>query len=150
MLQWRLDFILGSRILDPEFIRDLFARFRPVTLRRMFSGAAIGAEGITFGLVFRGAIYLKVDEASIPDFEQEGSRPFSYTRSKGPRAGKPVTMSYWRLPERLYDDPEELARWAERAYEIARRGKQALARKSPRRAPRKQRDAAPRRSRARS
>jgi len=132
--------------LDPDFIRDLFARFRPVTLRRMFSGAAIGAEGVTFGLVLRGAIYLKVDEASIPDFEQEGSRPFSYTRSKGPHAGKPVTMSYWLMPERLYDDPDELARWAERAYEIARRGKQAPARK----APRKQRGAAPRRSRARS
>jgi DNA transformation protein len=30
-------------------------------------------------------------------------------------------LSYWRLPDRLYDDPEELAAWARRALAIARR-----------------------------
>jgi DNA transformation protein len=29
-------------------------------------------------------------------------------------------MSYWRMPERLYDDPDELATWAERALAVAR------------------------------
>jgi DNA transformation protein len=28
-------------------------------------------------------------------------------------------MSYWQMPERLYDDPDELATWAERAHLIA-------------------------------
>jgi DNA transformation protein len=56
--------------LDPEFIRELFAQFRAVTVRRMFGGAGIFAEGLMFGLVFDGAIYLKVDAGSIPDFER--------------------------------------------------------------------------------
>jgi DNA transformation protein and related proteins len=34
-------------------------------------------------------------------------------------------MSYWRLPERLYDDPDELVVWAERALAIAERKKLA-------------------------
>jgi DNA transformation protein and related proteins len=114
--------------LDPEFIRELFAQFRPVTVRRMFSGAAISTDGVTFGLIVRGAIYLKVDETSIPAFEQEGSQPFTYTRAKSARGAKPVAMSYWRLPERLYDDPDELATWAARAFAIAQQ-KKAVPRK---------------------
>jgi DNA transformation protein len=107
--------------LDAEFIQELFAQFRPVTVRRMFSGAGISIDGINFAILIRGVIYLKVDDETIPEFEREGSQPFTYTRSKAPR--KPVSMSYWRLPERLYDDPEELSVWAERAFEIARRQK---------------------------
>ena len=109
--------------MDPEFIRDLFAPFGPVTVRRLFGGAGISYEGLTFALVFDGAIYLKVDDASIPDFEREGSRPFVYTRAKSKgRVGR-ASLSYWRLPERLYDDPDELADWARRSLAIAERKK---------------------------
>src|SRR5262249_31849796 len=65
-----------------DFIRDLFAQFRPVTVRRMFSGAGLYCDGVMFGLVVRGAIYLKADETSIADFKGEGSGPFTYTRGK--------------------------------------------------------------------
>jgi DNA transformation protein len=108
--------------LDPEFIRDLFAQFCPVTLRRMFRSAGIFSEGLMFGLVSDGAIYLKVDDTSIPDFESEGSQPFTYARAG--RAGR-VVLPYWRLPERLYDDPDELAVWAARAFAVAERKKLA-------------------------
>lgn len=88
-------------------------------MKRLFGGAGLYADGLMFGLVFDGAIFLKVDEATIPDFEREGSRPFIYTRAKGPgRVGR-ASLSYWRLPERLYDDPDELVIWAERALAIA-------------------------------
>jgi DNA transformation protein and related proteins len=125
--------------VDPEFIRDLFAPFGPVTVRRMFGGAGIYREGLMFALVFDGAIFLKVDEASIPDFEREGSRPFVYTRAKS--AGKigRASLSYWRLPERLYDDPEELAVWAERALAVAQRKKITPRAQTKRTAPAKKR-----------
>jgi DNA transformation protein and related proteins len=111
--------------MDPEFIRELFAPFRPVTMKRLFGGAGLYAGELMFGLVFDGAIFLKVDETSIPDFEREGSRPFVYTRAKSPgRVGR-HSLSYWRLPERLYDDPDELAVWAARAFAIAERKKLA-------------------------
>ncbi len=68
--------------MDPEFIRELFAPFGPVTIKRMFGGAGIWSAGLMFALVFDGAIFLKVDETSIPDFAREGSKPFVYTRAK--------------------------------------------------------------------
>jgi DNA transformation protein len=111
--------------MDPDFIRELFAQFRPVTMKRLFGGAGLYSGGLMFGLVFDAAIYLKVDETSIPDFEREGSKPFVYTRAKSPgRVGR-HSFSYWRLPERLYDDPDELAVWAARAFAIAERAKAA-------------------------
>ena len=118
--------------MDPEFIRELFTPFRPVTVRRMFGGAGIFCEGLMFALVFDGAIYLKVDETSIPEFERENSRPFVYTRAKSAgRVGR-ASLSYWRLPDRLYDDPDELAVWAGRAFSIAARKKAAARAKTPR------------------
>jgi|SRR5579862_2940803 len=116
--------------MDAEFIHDLFAQFRPVTVRRMFGGAGLFCDGLMFGLIVRDVVYLKVDDSSIPDFEREGSRPFTYTRSK--RASR-VALSYWQLPDRLYDDPDELAVWAARAFAIAERKKSAPRRPGKRR-----------------
>jgi DNA transformation protein len=109
--------------VDGDFIRDLFAPFGPVTVKLMFSGAGIFADGLMFGLVVRDVIYLKVDDANRADFEREGCAPFTYTRGK--KSGRPSehALPYWRLPERLYDDPDELAEWARRAFAAAERKK---------------------------
>src|SRR6516165_6406524 len=59
--------------MDPQFISDLFAPFGPVAVRRMFGGAGLYRDGLMFALEFDGVIFLRVDEASIPDFEREES-----------------------------------------------------------------------------
>jgi DNA transformation protein len=118
--------------VDPEFIREVFAQFGPVTVRRMFNSAGIFADGMMIGLINKEAIYLKTDETSVPDFEREGSKPFSYIRAKSGRKGGRVELPYWRLPERLYDDPDELAVWARRAFEAAERKKLKSSRKAKR------------------
>jgi DNA transformation protein len=103
--------------LGPEEIRDLFAAFGPVTPRRMFSGHGIFADDVMFALVINGVVYMKTDAALIPDFERKGSAPFSYARKTGAR----IVMSLWRLPDRLYDDVDELAKWTQRSVDVARR-----------------------------
>jgi DNA transformation protein len=110
--------------LDPEYARDLFQHFRPVEVRRMFGGAGIMADGITFAIAFDGVIFLKTDDETRPAFEREGSKPFIYPLMKQPGLRKTVS-SFWRLPERLYDDPDELAAWAAQAFAIAQRKKVA-------------------------
>ena len=109
--------------MDADFIRDLFAAFGPVTVRRMFSGAGIFAEGLMFGLIVRDIIYLKADDTSVSDFEREGCKPFTYMRGKKSVSPSEHALPYWRLPERLYDDPDELAEWARRAFAAAERKK---------------------------
>jgi DNA transformation protein len=110
--------------MDRDFLIDLFADFGPVTIRRMFSGFGISADGTNFALALRSGLYFRADEQNIPQFEAEGSQPFSYqTRTKT------VTVaSYWQLPARLYDDPEDLTGWARAALAAAQR---AALRKRP-------------------
>lgn len=102
---------------DPGFIAELFSGFGPVTVRRMFSGVGVFADGLMIALVVRDVIYLKADAEFIPDFEHERLSPFSYKTKDGTR----TLNSYWRMPERLYDDPDELAEWAKRSMAAARR-----------------------------
>lgn len=104
--------------MAPEDICELFAAFGAVTVRRMFGGAGIYADGVMFALVHDGVIYLKVDGQNTPAFEREHLAPFTYSTSGGKRG----VMSYRRMPDRLYDDPEELAVWAHEALAAARRG----------------------------
>lgn len=113
--------------MDRDFLLDLFASFGPVTLRKMFSGFGISADAINFAMALRSGLYLRADEATIPKFEAEGCKPFQYTT----RAKTVTVQSYWQMPERLYDDPDELALWARDALEAARR---AAVKKKPRRA----------------
>jgi DNA transformation protein len=82
----------------------------------MFGGAGIFCDGLMIGLIADGVIYLKADELGQAAFAAEGLGPFTYGKAK-----KRVVMSYWRMPERLYDDPDELARWAADALAAARR-----------------------------
>jgi DNA transformation protein len=103
--------------VSPDDIRELFAAFGAVTVRRLFGGACIYAEETMFALVHDGVIYLKVDAHNAPAFERESLAPFSYTT----RHGKRGVMSYRRMPDRLYDDPDELAAWAGAALAAARR-----------------------------
>ena len=102
-----------------EFLQDQLRALGHVTVRRMFGGAGIYADGTMFGLIADGAIYLKVAESNAAMFEREGLPPFTYSRRKG----EGIVMSYRRMPDRLYDDPDELAVWARAAMAAAQKPK---------------------------
>jgi DNA transformation protein len=112
---------------DPDYIAELFSQFGLVTVRRMFSGAGIFADGLMIALVVDGVIFLKADAETVPRFESEGLPAFSYKTKEGRR----TLMSYWRMPERLYDDPDELADWARLSMAAARRSSAPKRRTKP-------------------
>ncbi|RJF76225.1 TfoX/Sxy family protein [Rhodopseudomonas palustris] len=111
--------------MDRDHLADLFEPFGRVTIRRMFSGFGISADGVNFALVIQDAIYLRADAATIAKFEAEGSRPFSYTT----RLRTVTVASYWRLPDRLLDEPDEFAMWSRAALAAAERAALEKARK---------------------
>ncbi len=107
--------------MDADFIHDLFAEFGRVEVKRMFSGQGIYAGGAIFAIVSGDVIYLKTDETTRTAFEREKATPLTLTKKTGQR----MVTSYWRLPERLYDAPDELAQWARQAVAVARANKAA-------------------------
>ena len=130
--------------MDRDFLIDLFSDFGPVTIRRMFSGYGISADGTNFALSLRAGLYFRADETTIPQFEAEGSKPFQYQQRK---SGKVVTVnSYWELPARLFDEQEELTGWAKAALAAAQRAAVSKRPRSRRKAKVAAGKAAPRKS----
>lgn len=104
---------------DPRRFEDIFAAFGPVHIRRMFGGQGLFAGEVMIGLVAADdTIFLKTDAQSRAAYVAEGSGPYLF-HSK--RAHGAIATSYYEVPERLYDEPEEFAEWARRAYAIAER-----------------------------
>ena len=103
--------------MDRDFLEELFEPVGRVVFRRMFGGLGIFRDGLMFGLVVGDTLYLKADPESAPLFEAEGCEPFAYDTKTGRR----TLTSYWRLPERLFDEPDEFRLWALRSADLARR-----------------------------
>jgi DNA transformation protein and related proteins len=106
--------------MDAEGLKALFEPFGLVTVRRMFGGSGIYAEGLCFAIEADGEVYIKADTLSQPSFSGAGSAPFTYVMN-----GKPKSMPYWRLPEIAHDEADELRRWAGMGLEAARRAAEA-------------------------
>jgi DNA transformation protein len=117
---------------DPDRFDDLFAPFGRIVVRRMFGVEGLFRDGEIFGLVEDERIFLKTSEETRKAFIAEGLKPFTYQMKKG----EGILTSYYALPDRLYDDPEELADWARAAFAVAlqsptaQKKKRALDRKS--------------------
>ncbi|MEL6955895.1 MAG: TfoX/Sxy family protein [Pseudomonadota bacterium] len=109
---------------DPfhEFVIELFAPLGPVTVRRMFGGAGVFADGVMFALLADGEVYLKTDAELKTALEAEGSEPFVWTR---PSDGKDFDMGYLKLPSDAAEDPEEASAWGRRALDVALKAKSA-------------------------
>lgn len=95
----------------------------PVRGQSMFGGVGIYARELFFALLADDTLYFKVDDSNRPDFEAQGLGPFR------PYGEGSDGMHYFRVPDDLLEDPEELRRWAEKAIGVARRAK----RRGPRR-----------------
>jgi DNA transformation protein len=108
-----------------------------ITLKRMFSGAGVYCDGVIFGLILGGTLHFKVDDGNRSAYQAEGMLPFSY-QAQGKRR---EIGAYWRVPERLFDEPEEMLEWARTALAAARR---AAAGKAPGRRRRTRRPASDR------
>jgi DNA transformation protein len=104
--------------MDNDDIQDLFQSVGPVTIKRMFGGKGIYADGMIIAVFLRDELMLKGDKEAGPLYEEAGSRQWTYTHKKSDKA---VGMPYWPIPPEAFDDPDEAAKWVRIAVEAARR-----------------------------
>ena len=95
-------------------IREILAPLGSISSRRMFGGASLYCDGTLFALVDDDVLYLKADDVTKALYEAEGCKPFTYDGQTGP-----VSMSYWRAPDRLYDEQDEFLQFAREALRVA-------------------------------
>lgn len=99
---------------DPHRFDDLFGEFGPIALKRFFGGEGIYSGDIMIGMIFSDIIYFKTDEETRKLFLAECTKPFTFKKGR-----ETVVTTWFALPDRLYDDPDELAAWARAAYGVA-------------------------------
>lgn len=118
-----------------EFVMEQMAPFGRPRMRAMFGGFGVYRDDQMFAIVIEDRLYFKADQTSRAEFEEKGLRPFTYVAR-----GKPVTMSYFEAPAEVFEDPQVMRSWADRAYEAALRAKKTRTSKKAKRPTRKKRD----------
>jgi DNA transformation protein len=100
-----------------EFLRDQLAPLGHITMRRMFGKTGLFCDGFMLGMVRDNTLYFRVDDHNRVAFKEAASfPPLNYEKK-----GETIDLSFWRAPERLFDEPDELVAWARAALAAARR-----------------------------
>ena len=100
-----------------EFLSDQLAPLGRITLQRMFGKTGVFCDGFMLGMVRDNALYFRVDDDNRTAFkEAESFPPLNYEKKGGT-----IDLSFWRAPERLFDEPDELVTWARSALAAAQR-----------------------------
>jgi DNA transformation protein len=100
-----------------EFLQEQLAPLGRVTVRRMFGKSGVFCDGVMLGMVTENTLYVRVDDQNREIFrEAEAFPPLNYAKK-----GSTIDLSFWRVPERLFDEPEEFVAWAQAALAAARR-----------------------------
>jgi DNA transformation protein and related proteins len=97
-----------------EFVLEQMAEIPDVRKRAMFGGYGIYREGLMFALIAEEQLYFKTDAALADAFIALGLPPFIYTSN-----GRSTTIQYYRAPETVFEDAEQMALWSEKAYQCA-------------------------------
>ena len=100
-----------------EFLREQLAPLGHVTLRRMFGKTGVFCDALMLGMVRDNTLYLRVDDDNRDVFkEAEAYPPLNYAKQGGT-----IDLAFWRVPERLFDEPDEFLIWARAALAAAGR-----------------------------
>ena len=112
-----------------DFLREQLAPLGHVSLRRMFGKTGVFCDGVMLGMVTENTLYFRVDAQNRATFrEAEGFPPPNYAKK-----GQTIDLAFWRAPERLFDEPDELLAWARAALAAAHRVAAVRERAAPKR-----------------
>jgi len=105
---------------SPDFAAFLCEQLAPlgrITVRRMFGKHGVFCDGVMLAMVRDNTLYFRVDDGNRAVFrEAEAFAPLNYEKR-----GALIDLAFWRAPERLLDEPDELIAWARAALGAARR-----------------------------
>jgi DNA transformation protein and related proteins len=100
-----------------EFLREQLTPLGRLTTRRMFGKTGVFCDGLMFAMVTDDTLYFRVDDHNREAFAEAADfPPLNYAKG-----GRLIDLAFWRAPERLWDEPDELVTWARTALAAARR-----------------------------
>ena len=91
-----------------NFVLDQFRELDDVEARRMFGGYGLYQDETFFGIIHKGRLYFKIDDATVGEYRELKMKPFQ------PNA-KQTLKSYYQVPVDIIEDADQLRQWAEKA-----------------------------------
>ncbi len=101
-----------------EHVLELLVPLGRISARRMFGGHGLYCDGLFFGIVHDGTLYLKADDGNRREFELAGCEAFSYSRM-----GRRATLRFYRAPEDAMDAARAMLPWARGSLAAALRAR---------------------------
>lgn len=112
-----------------EFLREQLAPLGRITMRRMFGKTGVFCDGVMIAMVRDNTLYFRVDDGNRATFKEAEAFPsLDYAKQ-----GRSIDLAFWRAPERLFDEPDELVSWAGAALGAACRVAAKRRRAAPKR-----------------
>lgn len=90
-----------------------------LTIRPMFGAYGMYKDGIFFAIIEDGELFFKVNEQTVGEYEKKESRQFTYPMKNG----EVSKMNYWKVPEDVLEDREEVGNWIDAAVTVAKEKK---------------------------
>lgn len=118
-----------------DFVIEQLEGLGRLRTRRMFGGLGLYLDDAFFAIVWKDALYFKVDESNRGDYERAHMPPFQPFPDQGAGGG------YFEVPPGVLERRSELHAWARRSVAVAARKKvrtpRAKTRRSQGKAPRR-------------
>ena len=100
-----------------ELLREQLAPLGHLAFRRMFGKTGVFCGGVMFAMVSDDTLYFRVDDGNRDAFAEAAKcPPLNYLKK-----GVLIDLAFWRAPERLLDEPDELLAWSRHALSAAHR-----------------------------
>lgn len=102
-----------------EFVIEQMVFIGGLRVRAMFGGYGIYQDDCIFAVIVDDRLYFKTDATTRGEFEAMGLSPFTYLAR-----GKPITMNYFEAPPEVFEEPETMRTWAQKALGVAIRARE--------------------------
>lgn len=94
-----------------DFVLDQLTDLSGLTYRAMFGGYGLYRTGAFFGIVHKGRLYFKTNEATAGRYRSMGMEPFKPNRRQ-------TLKTYYEVPVEVIESPDDLTDWADQAAQL--------------------------------
>ncbi len=95
-----------------DFVLDQLDGLRGVTCRSMFGGYGLYRGEVFFGIIHKGRLYFKTDDAGRETYRARGMKPFR-------PSVRQTLKTYYEVPVEIVEDADQLIAWARQATRLS-------------------------------
>ena len=106
--------------IDKEFrdyVLDQLSGMGEFEMKNMFGGTALLRDGVAFGKIKHGSLWLKVDDGNINDYTEKGMCQYTYGKDRIRK------LNFYETPAEVLEDSNMLIQWTTKSCQAANKSK---------------------------